>query len=221
MRNELISLGIPQEKIDVLPNGININQFYPLGEKEENLVLFVGRVCREKGIFTLLKAISSLKTSVKLAIIGPQNCDQQQFDNMLELIKKENEKGKHRITYLGAKNREEIIEWYRKASLLVLPSQREGLPMVILESLACETPVVATSVGGIPEIFSHNECGILVPPNSPLKLAEAIQFLLDNKDIRTKFGKKGRIMVIEKYSMDKVVEKLCKIYNEAISNFYS
>jgi glycosyltransferase involved in cell wall biosynthesis len=219
MKKEIISLGIPEEKVKILPNGVDTNLFYPLGEKNENLILFVGRVCQEKGINTLLKALTYLKTPINLAIIGPQDWNPKHFNNTLELIKKENEKGKHKIAYLGAKNREEIIEWYRKASFLVLPSQKEGFPVVIIEALACETPVIATNIGGIPEILPDNECGILVPSNNPKKLAEAIQFLLDKKGIRIKFGRRGRIMVEDHFSMDVVVGKLCKIYDEVISKF--
>jgi glycosyltransferase involved in cell wall biosynthesis len=219
MKKELMDIGIPENKVRVLPNGIDTNIFHPQGEKEENQILFVGRVCREKGIDTLIKALTYLKTPTNLTIIGPKDWNPRHFSEILELIKKENEKGIHKIVYLGAKTREEIIKYYQKASMLVLPSQREGFPMVILEALACETPVITTNVNGIPEILQNNECGIIIPPNNPQKLAEAIQFLLDNKETRTKFGWKGREMVEKCFSMDAVVEKLCKIYDETISKF--
>jgi glycosyltransferase involved in cell wall biosynthesis len=219
MKKELTKLGIPEEKIRILPNGVDTKYFYPSGEKEENLVLFVGRICPEKGINTLLESLTYLKAPINLAIIGPSDWNLKHFNNIMELVKKENEKGKHKVMYLGAKNQKEIIEWYRKASLLILPSRREGFPVVILEALACETPVVATNVGGIPEILHDNKCGILVPPNNSQKLAEAIQFFLDNRDIRIKFGRQGRMMVQERFSLDSVVEKLSKIYDEAISKF--
>ena len=219
MKKELIDVGIPGNKVRVLPNGIDTNIFHPEGEKEENQILFVGRVCREKGIDTLIKALTYLKTPTNLTIIGPEDWNPGHFSQILELIRKENEKGKHKIVYLGAKTRGEIIKYYQKASMFVLPSQREGFPMVILEALACETPVITTNVDGIAEILQNNECGIIIPPNNPQKLAEAIQFLLDDKKTRTKFGWKGREMVEKCFSMDAVVEKLCKIYDETISKF--
>jgi len=219
MKKELIDIGIPGDKVRVLPNGIDTNIFYPQGEKEENLILFVGRVCREKGIDTLTRALTYLKTPTNLIIIGPKDWNPRHFSEILELIRKENEKGKHKVVYLGAKTREEIIKYYQKASMLVLPSQREGFPMVILEALACETPIIATNVNGIPEILQNNECGLIIPPNNPQKLGEAIQFLLDNKETRIKFGRKGRETVKKRFSMDAVVEKLCKIYDETFSKF--
>jgi glycosyltransferase involved in cell wall biosynthesis len=219
MKKELINIGIPENKVRVLPNGIDTNIFHPQGEKEEKQILFVGRVCREKGIDTLIKALTYLKTPTNLTIIGPKDWNPRHFSQILELIKKENEKGKHKIVYLGAKTREEIIKYYQKASMLVLPSQKEGFPMVILEALAYETPVITTNVNGILEILQNNECGLIIPPNNPQKLAEAIQFLLDNKETRIEFGQKGRETVEKRFSMDAVVEKLCKIYDEAVLKF--
>lgn len=219
MKSELITLGIPEDKIEILPNGVDTNIFYPLGEKEENLALFVGRVCREKGVKTLLEAVKYLKTSINLAIIGPMDYDLKHFTNMLRLIEKENKKGIHKIVYLGAKNRDEIIEWYRKASFLVLPSQREGFPLVLIEALACETPVIATSVGGVSEILSGNDCGVIIPPNDPRKLAQAMQFLINNREIRIKLGRRGRTIVKKYFSLDVVVEKLLEIYEKMISRF--
>ncbi|MEM2292931.1 MAG: glycosyltransferase family 4 protein [Candidatus Aenigmatarchaeota archaeon] len=219
MKKQLTSLEIPEERVKILPNGIDTGQFHPTKEKDENMILFVGRVCREKGIDTLLKALNHLETPINLTIIGPEDWNPDHFQRTLEKIRKENEKGKHKINYLGPKNREEIIPFYQKASLLVLPSRREGFPMVILEALACETPVIATNINGIPEILPNNKCGIIVPPNNPQTLAEAIQFLLDNDDVRTKLGCQGRILVKQHYSLDVIVEKLCRIYDETISNF--
>jgi glycosyltransferase involved in cell wall biosynthesis len=216
MKKEIVSLGIREEKVRILPNGVDTNLFCPLGEKNENLILFVGRLCPEKGINTLIRALTYLENPTQLVIIGPPDWNKKHFHNILDLIKKENERGKHKVVYLGAKKREEILEWYQKASLLVLPSQKEGFPVVIIEALACETPVVATNVGGIPEILANTECGVLVPPNSPAKLAEAIQFLMENKDIRIKFGRQGRMLVRKCFSMDTMIARLCGIYKETL-----
>lgn len=219
MKEELIEIGIPEEKIKILPNGIDTDSFYPLGKKEENLILFIGRICPEKGVHILLKSLDFLKTSVKLAIIGPSDWSKEYFDYIMKLIRKENMRNKHKVIYLGAKSRSELIEWYRRATFLVLPSYREGFPVVILEALACETPVVATNVGGIQEFLQDKEYGFLVPPNNPRRLAEAMQFLLDYKDVRIKFGSRGRIAVKERFSLNAVSDTLIKIYEEALLKF--
>ncbi|MEM2292952.1 MAG: glycosyltransferase family 4 protein [Nitrososphaerota archaeon] len=219
MKEQLTSLGIPEKRVEILPNGVDTSQFHPTKEKDENMILFVGRVCREKGIDILLTALNYLEIPVNLTIIGPEDWNPNHFQTTLELIRKENEKGKHKIAYLGPKSREEIIPYYQKASLLVLSSRREGFPMVILEALACETPVIATNVDGIAEIILNNKCGVLVPPNNPQKLAEAIQYVLDNRETRVNFGRQGRRIVEEYFSMDIIIEKLLKIYSELLQKF--
>jgi len=118
---------------------------------------------------------------------------------------------------LGALNQTDIIKWFQRASIFVVPSFKEGLPMVILESLSCETPVIATPVGGIPEVIQNYKNGILVPVNNPQKLADAIQYLLDNKDVRTKLGIIGRKYIKKNFSLEVTVKKLNMIY-KAISS---
>jgi len=161
-----------------------------------------------------LKSLKHLKRAVRVAIIGPPDWDSEYFNHILRLIQKENEKGKHAIEYIGEKSQTELVDWYQRASVFVLPSIYEGLGIVNLEALACETPVVATKVGGIPEIVRNGEDGILVEPNNPLEIADAIQYLLDNDDVRKEFGRTGRNSVVEHFSSQAIVRKLVKIYKE-------
>lgn len=215
MTEELFDLGIDRNKIGYLPNGIDTNVFKPHEQKEENLLLFVGRVTPNKGLHILVKSLRYLEKPVRLAIIGPLDRDFRPY--VLKLVKDENQKGKHEITYLGTMDNADTVGWYQKASLFVLPSLFEGFPVTILEALSCETPVMATPVGGIPEVVKDHETGILTMSNNPVALAQAIQHLLDNKKVRTKFGREGRKQVIKHYSLDASVEKLCGIYRQISS----
>lgn len=218
MTKDLTELGIPKEKIAYLPNGVDVNSFCPKKEKEDNMLLFVGRITYGKGLHILLKTLHYLKESTHLVIIGPADWDLPYYHNLFSTaIKKINQEGKHKITYLDALDQADIIEWYQKASIFALPSFWEGFPVTILEALSCETPVVATPVGGIPEIVQNHENGILVPPNNPPKLAEAIQYLIDNKDIRTRMGREGRKWVTTNFSLDIITKKLCDIYQNILS----
>jgi glycosyltransferase involved in cell wall biosynthesis len=214
MTEHLLELGISKNKIVCMPNGVDTNLFAPQGQKEDNLLLFVGRLDGNKGLHVLVKSLRHLEKSVCLAIIGPASWDRKYYLDMLESIKKENQKGKHEIIYLGAMDQADIIKWYQKASLFVLPSFGEGFPVTTLEALSCETPVIATPVGGIPEIVKDYENGILIPRNDPVALARAIQYLLENKEVRTKFGREGRKRIIKHYSLEASVEKLCRIYKQ-------
>lgn len=212
----LVNLDILEEKIRVLPNAIDTEKFRPSEEnKIENLLLFVGRLDPKKGLCVLLKALKHVKTKVQLVIIGPPSRPWF-YKKILALIKETNRSTIHKVTYLGAHKPEEILKWYQKASIFVCPSLSESFPVVNLEALATATPVIATNVGAIREVVKNYENGILVPPGDVLKLAEGIQFLLDNEEVRLKFGQYGRKWVVENFSCDTVAEKLCEIYHRMI-----
>jgi glycosyltransferase involved in cell wall biosynthesis len=215
MMMDLVKLGIPLNKIKYLPNGVDLNLFHPIKDKEKNLILFVGRITYGKGVHILLKALEYLKTPVHLVIIGPIE-NHEYFMKILKIIKKVNSKNRHKIIYQGSLDQTKIIEWYQKASILVLPSFWEAFPVVILEALSCETSVIATSVGGIPEIIKQGKTGILVKPGDYVQLANAIQFLLDNTDVREKIASKGREHVISQYSLEVVSMKLYNIYAQLL-----
>jgi glycosyltransferase involved in cell wall biosynthesis len=215
MIKELTDLGIPKSKITYLPNSINTNLFKPEKQKkEENTLLFVGRISQGKGLHILLKSLQYLKETIRLIIIGPPDWNITYYQDILKMIENENRKGKHEIKYLGAMEQTELAEWYQKVSLFILPSFSEGFPVTILEALACETPVIATPVGGVPEIIKDHRTGILVPVGNHLQLANAIQYLLENENIRLKMGREGRKLVIEQYSIEKSCQKLCSIYKQ-------
>jgi len=219
MRKELIQIGFPAERIIYLPNGINSELFFPKREKEDNLLLFVGRITASKGLHILLKSLQHVETSVHLVVIGPCDWNKNYCLNILNQIKRENQRGRHKITYLGPLDRPKIVKWYQKASIFVLPSFMEGFPVTVLEALSCRTPVIATPVGGIPEVIRNRENGLLVPLNSPVKLAEAIQFLLENENARKRFGRNGRELILKEFSLQAVVSKLCKIYRQILGSF--
>jgi len=214
MKNDLISLGISENKIRRLPNGVNTDIFFPSVEKEKNLLLFVGRITPIKGLHVLIDSLSFLKTPVSLIIFGPFDKDIEYSEYILNAIKSTNERGRHKIIYMGRAEQRDLAKWYPKASLFISPSLTEAFSMVNIEALSCGTPVVSTNVGGIPEVVCNRSNGILVPPNNPLKLAQAIDHLLLNEDIRKQYGIEGRKWVIENFSLTVVVDQLIQIYKE-------
>jgi glycosyltransferase involved in cell wall biosynthesis len=212
----LVDLGIPETKIRIVPNGIDIKRFQPSEEaKIENLLLFVGRLDTEKGLPILLTALKYVKTSTRLVIIGPPSRPWF-FKEILNSIKMINEKTIHRVAYLGILKTDEVIEWYQKASILVCASLSELFPMVNLEAMSCATAVIATNVGAIPEVVRDHKNGILVPPNDPVQLAEGIQYLLDHEEIRRRFAEEGRKWVVKNFASEVVIERLRQIYEEMI-----
>jgi len=215
MGRDLVELGIARNRIIYLPNAVDVKEFNPKGKKEDNLLLYLGRIVPIKGLHILLKSLNYVEKPVYLAIVGPIG-SLEYYKYVKKLIEKENRKGKHKIKYLGEISKAEVIQMYQKASIYILPSFWEAFPVVILEALSCETPVITTPVGGIPEIIQNFENGIIVPVNDPVRLAEAINFMLDNKDYRTKMGQKGRELVIKNCSVEVIARKLYKIYEKII-----
>lgn len=209
----LIDLGISVEDIRVIPNGIHIEKFRPRGEKVDNMLLFVGRLDPVKGLHILLQALTYVKTSVQLVIIGGPSWDRTYSDRALDLIKEAKDKTIHKITYLGALKREQTIKWYQRASIHIRPDTIGGSGgNTAAEAMACGTPVIGTGN----HIVKDGVNGIIVPPNNAVELAKAIRFLVNNKDVRQKLGRAGRMFVVENFSFDVVIEKIIQVYNEIL-----
>ena len=213
----LTKLGVRASKVRLLPNGIDIDSFRPgKGNKVKNMLLFVGRIDPCKGVHILLRSLDYLKSPVHLIIIGPMSSDDAYDAEILKLISEINGKKVHKVTYMGSQDRKEIVRWYQQASIFVLPSLQESFGVAAMEALSCETPVIASKVGGLPEIIQNVDNRVLVQPNNAVELAEHVQFLLDNEDFRKRLGAKGRAFVTENYSLNAVVKDLIEIYKEII-----
>ncbi|MBN1358481.1 glycosyltransferase family 4 protein [Candidatus Bathyarchaeota archaeon] len=222
-KNYVLSLGADPEKVEVLHNGVDLNRFKPLsGVKDEmskklgisedaSVVLTVRRLVYKNGIDTLLESAElAVKKNPKLVFVvvgkGPD------FEEVKERIAHLGMQRNFRLT--GFVSDEDLPLYYNVADLFALPSKSgEGLPLVALEAMACGLPVIATNVGGTSEVMSK-DYGKLVPPNSPDSLAEAI-VEFSRKDLAA-LKKELRIMMEQKYSWDKNVEKLGEIYEELI-----
>lgn len=123
------------------------------------------------------------------------------------------------LTFRERVNHEDIPLWISASDILVLPSLSEGRPNVILEALACEVPVVATDVGGIPELMVDGETGYLVPAKNPGELSRKINKLLENKSQRENMGKLGRKSIIQRgLTWEAHAKKTVDIYSELLEN---
>lgn len=187
LKNKIVSFGIAPEQVQVIPNGINEDSFRPMSQQEcrnklalpidKKIVLFIGSLEEVKGVGYLLDAFSQLNKKYPeelcLVMVGQGSLERQINSeiNKLGLDKV--------VTLIGGVLHDEIPLWFNACDVFCLPSIREGMPNVILEALACKKPVVATRVGGIPEIISSDEYGKLVPPGDSEALANAIQRVLE------------------------------------------
>ena len=186
--------------VDIIYNPLNLKTN---NIKKENIILAVGRLDKQKGFDNLIKAYSKLETDWKLFIAG----DGQEKKNLENLIKKLNLRDN--IFLIG--NQQNIFEWYNRASIFILSSQKEGFPNVLIEAMSMGCSVVSFDCPyGPGEIIENKINGILVENQNIDKLALSIQELIDNKDLREKLSKEA-IKVREKYSIEKIANKWEKI----------
>ncbi len=195
-------------------NGIDNTIFKPVEKKnEKKYILFTGRLSYRKGLFDLIecgKYICEKYPDISFIITGSGILSDtlQERINELGLAKQ--------FKFLGFVTREELIKLYQNATLYVLPSHYEGLPTVLLEAMSCGLPVIATAVSGNLDVITHGKNGILVPPKSPEKIAEAISLLLEDEQIRKKLGENARKTIEEKYTWDILSNNYLKYYTSLI-----
>lgn len=220
MTRDLTTLGIPKEKIVSYPNAVDTQVFRPEKDRLENTILYVGRITPDKGLDVLLRSLEYVKKPIRLLIAGPidRHNDSNFYESVIGLMRNENSKSKHTIEYLGKVSKQTLMHLYQTATAFVLPSLYEPFAVVILEAMACGTPLIATSVGGVPEIVRSHENGILVPPSDRIRLAEAIDYLMENEAVRTRLGNAGRKLVEEKYDLRLNIRKLCSVYEQLFNS---
>jgi len=202
---------VPREKIAYIPNGVDTEFFKPISsvKKSDNVILFVGNLVKDKGVDVLLKAFAKCKSRVKdlrLIIVGegPLRNSLEKTVKFLGLSES--------IRFLGRVTHEELVNIYNMASVTVLPSRYESFGLVLVESMACGTPVIATATEGARDIVTHGVDGFLVPINDIDSLANAICKLIENPELRKQMGKNARRKAEKKFSWGIIKELLKKVY---------
>lgn len=216
--------GIDKEKIRVIPNFVDVSHFSEVkGEKAHNhfadllgdpTILFVGRLVPRKGVKYLLFAVSELAKEfpeIKLIIIGSGGL-RRGLVNMchdLNIMR--------HVHFTEFLPEEQLPEAYQIADIFVLPSLYEGFGIPIVEAMASGTPVIATNVGGIPEILANSGAGIVIPPGDARALTKALRLLAENPSVRRKMGERGLRIAREKYDWKKRIGDVIQLYKEVIS----
>jgi glycosyltransferase involved in cell wall biosynthesis len=186
LQDSIVELQVSKNKIDVIPNGVDMKKFYPmpreqarqeLGLPNHRMILSVGKLTPNKGFQLLVGAIRILtdrfyEEDVDLAIVG-EGPYRSQLEKTIALLKLDG-----RVRLVGSVSHEKLRQWYSAADVFCLASETEGWPNVILESLACGTPVVASPAGGIPEIICSDRVGLLVRRDDT-QIATAIRAALN------------------------------------------
>jgi glycosyltransferase involved in cell wall biosynthesis len=211
----LVDLDVPESEIFTLPNGVDTEKFKKnQAERIDNSILYAGRIIKPKGLHVLLDALEYLDIPVCLKIAGPK---QEQGYLEKNLSRKGKQKmGIHEVEWLGSVDQEKIVRVYQQASVFVNPTLREDFGIVNLEALSCETPVIASDTMGLNEVIRNGVNGILVQPNNPRQIANALKKLLENKGLRKKYGRNGRRMIKAHFSWDSIAREAVKIYEKVI-----
>ena len=182
-----------------------------LSPKPERLMLFVGRISEEKQVEVTLDAFARLAesdTGLHLAIVGADADGFEAYaDSLRELC------SKHawgaRVHWVG--EQEDVARWYDASDLLMLTSKHEGFGRVLVEAMAHALPVVAYSVGGVPEVVEDGEQGLLVKAGDVNGLVASCTAILNNSDMHKKMGEAGLLRAAE-FSMQRHVEQMCEFY---------
>jgi glycosyltransferase involved in cell wall biosynthesis len=208
-------------KILCVYHGIDVSQFnFSLSVKAEfgePVILSVARLVEKKGLGDLITATHLLRNrgrafQVEIIGSGPQRETLKAQAKRLELA--------DRVKLSGAQAHDIVCAAYQRASVFVLPcviaanGERDGIPNVLLEAMASGVPVVSTPVSGIPELIESGVDGLLVPPNDPAAVAEAIEKLLTSSQLRESLACAARAKIESLFSLDTSAERLLALFGE-------
>ena len=190
LKRVAVGLGVPADHVRVIPNGVDSTAFRPMAQRKarqlcglpENakVLVTVAGVYEGKGQHTIVDLLPDLRArypETVYAIVGGPRPGETYLRRLRAAVSSHGLDG--HVVFAGPRPQAELRQWFAAADLSVLATQSEGWPNVLLESLACGTPVVATQVGGAPEIVRHGEDGFLVPYGDPAALRDAVLSALE------------------------------------------
>jgi glycosyltransferase involved in cell wall biosynthesis len=204
--------GIPIDKLKVISNGVE-KKFYNDQLRflhQEIRLLFVGRLSFQKNLEQLFYALDGITIKYKLNIVGDG-----EYENNLKKIVKDLKLKK--VNFLGRADNKKLLDFYREADIFVLPSEREGMPLVLLESMAMGLPIIATDVTGNRELVKDGENGKLVPYSDEKALRDALIYISNNKGLYDKLSRNSRKLA-ESYTWDNIADKFERLYEQIYEN---
>lgn len=213
IQRKLLERGFPADQILLAYTGVDTIKFKPASTEDRPMVLFVGRLVEQKGARFLIQAASEVQRQlpdVELVVIGDGYMRKE-----LETLARQSLR---RYSFLGVRTPEEVCDWMNRASLVCVPSvsmpsgEAEGFGMVCAEAQAVGKPVVAFNCGAIPEIIRHEETGFIAAERDWQSLARYLVTLVKDAELRERFGRAGREVVLQEFSLQHCTMHLEGIY---------
>jgi alpha-maltose-1-phosphate synthase len=218
---------IPADRVRVIRNGIDTVEYAPdagtsvLAEHgidpDRPYVIFVGRITRQKGVPVLLRAAATLDPSAQLVLCAGAADTPELADEVSSLVAGLQATRSGVIWIPEMLPKTSVIQLLTHALIFVCPSVYEPLGIVNLEAMACSTAVVASRVGGIPEVVEGSVTGLLVPPDDPASLSDALNTLVRDPGRAEAMGKAGRQRAVTEFSWDAVAAQTAELYAELVS----
>jgi len=200
---------LPRNRFRIIPNMVDPNAFAPSVPANPPAFLYMGRLIESKGIFVLLEAFGRLLEDCRLWFAG----DGPHRERLERAVRAAGLSD--RVRLLGLTVGKDKLAVLSSAYALVLPSYHEGIPYAILEGMASALPVVATAVGGIPDVLRDGTDGFLVPPGDPAALACAMERLLSDRALRDEMAKNARERSFD-FSVERVSAQYIEVYRELV-----
>lgn len=213
-RHLIEALGVPAERIHVIPCGVDTNWFRPgRADADPPLVLCVARLREVKQLDLLIRACATVRdrgAAFRCVIVGegPER-------SRLESLRRELALEDH-VALPGAADHAAVRDWWRRAAVGVLSSRSEGMPVSLMEAAACGVPAVATAVGGIPELISNLETGFVTPAGDRERLADALHALLDDERLRAGMGAAARRRAEQRFSRRVQIDRLLGLWSSIL-----
>jgi glycosyltransferase involved in cell wall biosynthesis len=212
---------IREKEIQIIPIAVDLKTFHPTdASRDDHSILFAGRLEKLKGIATLARAIPTVlkefpQTRFYFAGVDHRynNTHQTWSQHLLESY------GRKNIVYLGSLSTKEIVMYYQRSTVCVVPSLYEPGATIAFEAMACGCPVLASRAGGLAEIIKDRQTGLLTPPGDAAALADGLIELLSKKQWRQELSQRALDSIHQNFDLDRIVRRTLAAYSDAIETF--
>ncbi|MFX0137128.1 MAG: glycosyltransferase family 4 protein [Candidatus Hodarchaeota archaeon] len=203
-------LKLPASKVFRIPNFFDVKEHSEINYENElpgDFILYIGALVPHKGLDFLVDAIFNEKFGIPIVILGPKHVayDYSKYSDL------------NRIVVLENPPRSLVLAALARCRFLVVPSLcADACPLVVLEAMKHAKAVIASRIGGIPDIILEGETGLLIPPGDVPSLIKSMKWMLENKNICEKMGDRGRQQFLQNFTAEKITQKIEKIYLNVI-----